>query len=359
MKKSIKFRVLSLIIASVVLSGALTVAAIMGSPYEILKESVLDACTYGNSTIEMQGTVYVNGEIYQQYKSGYVNGDEGSMNYEYDNNGNLSNCYYNSKTLNIYQTYTGLDGTKWYSAYARSLSPYDNFNSYSGGSHILNPEDRDSAQMRFVELVVDALVGDLKNNITMSSNGGVRLIQGTLVESQIPEIVKAGIDVLIEQQSSYSDSDYGYYEGWDKLSIPIKSLVINYAHGEAEVDADGNLLSVNFNGTFTIINILGDTNVVEINGNVRFTDIGTSVVSCPIPGAEDLFTFEYIQNKFGNGYDEYHGSVFFKLNEDGTIDEGSITTTYPGELENNFIYDDQLTVYITDRIFENEYDHEG
>jgi hypothetical protein len=265
--------------------------------------------------------------------------------------------------------------------------------------------------MRFMELLADALIGDIKNNITMSSSGGVRLIQGRLTESQIPELVKAGIDVIIEQSGNryydwnesvvggeyiweqitigsdgmktvnvykqkarpmsadeekawnngtyydvYGSDDYGisyiddiYYillssrelaesytapatlddiaEIRDFWYMPMKSLAINYLHGEAEVDANGDMLSFKADAKLTIVNIFGDTNVIELNAGMNFTDIGTSEAVCPIPGAEQLLTKNYMQNNFGS----YYGYVYFTLNEDGSINASSVTTTYPGE----------------------------
>lgn len=412
MKKNVKIRIITLIIASAVLCSALTVAAVMGSPYETLKKALLDALTYRNATVEGQATIIVNGEVYDEQKSFYITGDNGSVNYYFDQNGNPDGYSYLSDSLNIYRDYMGKEGTQWYSANITpgSRSPYSS-NYYGGPFAVFSPEDRDSARMRFFEMAADALIGDIKNNITMSSEGGVRYIQGTLAESQVPEIIQTGIDVFIESSSNtyydwrvsivngeyvqeniriydgmktvsvykqavrpmtaeeqkklddgtfdYGDEFYGntYVDGIGYIfispgelvsenttpctiedfegssdplnNIPIESLTLNYLHGEAAVDAEGNLLSLDFGATVTAKNILGDTNVIEINGSARFTDIGTSKTACPIPGAEQLLTPEYMNANFGREY----GSVYFTLNEDGSINADSVTTTYPGEYE--------------------------
>jgi hypothetical protein len=115
----------------------------------------------------------------------------------------------------------------------------------------------------------------------------------------------------------------------DPLNMPAKSLVINYVHGEAEVDAQGNMLSLDASAKITVVDIFGDVNVVEVDCGVKFTDIGTTEAACPIPGAKQLLTSEYMKANFGCEY----GNVYFTLNEDGNINAASVTTTYPGENE--------------------------
>ena len=107
----------------------------------------------------------------------------------------------------------------------------------------------------------------------------------------------------------------------------MQALAINYVHGEAEVDNDGNLLRANVNGSVTITDIFGQENSIEVTADASFTDIGTSNAECPIGGAEQLLTPDYMKNNFGNEY----MSVFFTVNQDGSINADSVTTKYPGE----------------------------
>ena len=414
MKRSVKVRVISLIVATVVLGGAVTAAAFMGSPYETIKKALLDAMTYRNATMESQVSMSVNGVQMESSKSYSISGDNSSLRYYFDANGDAIGYNYYASSLQVAPARTDTD-TQWY--YAQVYPGNNYYVSRNSEFAMLSPEDRNSAQMRFVELLADLIVGDLKNNIAMTSESGIRKISGTLTGSQVPELVKAGIDVLIEQSGGYhglqndvsfdgevyiyeqmniqrgiktvrvwkqtveamSEEDMAawengryYYKPYEDnycgaiyidnkpyhaigpqeiidectipatradygtvvnpMDLPMKSLVIDNIHGEAEVDANGNLLYLSVNGAATVTNIFDDVSVIELSAVFRFSDVGTSNPACPIPGAEQLFTEDYMKNKFGTG----NIGVYFKLNPDGSIDEGSVTTAYPGELLNKY-----------------------
>ena len=416
MKRKISARIICLIVALVVLSSAVAYAAVMGSPYETLKRAVLDAAAYNNVTIDGQIIVTVDGVVHNSEKSYIINGDNGVLDFYFDEDGNRNGFNYSTGGLSIYRAYTADDGTEWYHADVSQNPPYAS--SYAGYGHsflvfgTIGPEERESASIRFMELLIDALVGDLKNNVTMSSGEGIRTVRGTLTENQVPELAKAGIDMLVEQSGGYyfdqrdvsfdgkeyirdnirissgmktvttwkqnvrrmtpeeekdmedgefyskaGDGFYGFtyidgitylnigydevineytlpvvrddYKDIDPLEVPMKSLTVNYVHGEAEIDMSGNLLSADVSGSGTMVNIFGDTHSVDINASVSFTDIGTSNPVCPIPGVEELLTPEYARTNYGS---EYMG-FYFKLNADSSIDAASVTTTYPGEMD--------------------------
>jgi hypothetical protein len=196
-------RVSCLVIALVVLAGALTVAALNGSPYETLKQSLLRALTYRNVTLQGGATVSVNGTVLQSSRMHEVSADNGQISYSFDNQGNPSSVYYYAPGLNLYPNYLTEDGTQWYSA---SISPADEYYPRSGGfgrQFGIDEEDLGTAQARFIELLVDAMVGDLKNNVTMTTDdSGIRHIGGTVTESQLPELVRAGLDMAVEQNNN-------------------------------------------------------------------------------------------------------------------------------------------------------------
>ena len=416
MKKNVTVRVLSLIIASVILCSAVAVAAINGSPYEVLKAAILDGMTYRNATLESEISISINGEKYEIEKTHEIIGDRRSLIWSFDKEGNEQGFSFYTDSLTIYRGYTKIDGVEWYSAnvYPANTDRVQRYGSFS----TFTPEERDSSSVRFVELLADIVIGDLKNNIVMSTENGTRTISGTLTETQMPEILKAGIDMLIEQSGdyyhhrdvsfdgtnhvtevinvrkgitettvyslpvrpmtdeeleewengtfysydySYDDRRYGTtYIGEkvyvntgeretvsvntapakrsdferqgprDEFDIPLKSLTINYVRGEAEIDANGNLLYIEVGVAATAEDILGEVKTIELNGQVRISDIDTSDPPCPIPGVEQLLTPDYAKTHFGQN----NINVYFKVNSDGSIDADSITTKYPGERGN-------------------------
>ena len=420
MKKSVRIRLFSLAVALVVLGGAVAAAAIIGSPYETLKGAMLDMVTERNATVEGSVTMSVNGVVVEESRIHSIQGDNKNLEYTHDADGNIVGFNYSSDGLTVHQLgYPTQAGQEWYSAY---VYPTNDYYRSVGSLTLFSVDSRNSAEMRFIELLVDAVVGDLKNNISMTSENGIRHIQGTLTESQVPEIVKAGIDVLLEQagyhfsntrEVGFDGEEYIYEdiqlargmktvttwkqqvmpmtpeerEAWDNgtfyepydgqkywgvtfiggvpyiicgerhyvdqytatatkadyesfvsddpFSVPMQSLVINYVRGEADVDADGNLLYINASGSVTATDIFGEVSLIEVKAEFSISNIGASAPSCPIPGVEQLLTPEFVYSNFGSEW----MNVYFKLNEDGSINEGSVTTTYPGELVRGLAYD--------------------
>ena len=332
MKKSIAIRVICLVVAFIMLGGAVAYAAITGSPYETLKKATIDALAYRNVTVESEMTLTVNG-VPQPWstKTHYVAGDETYLEYQYDEYGNQHGASYYENGLIIWLSPLYEEGDiVWYSCSVRQQyrSPYMQHNPspYThglGDFAIIGPEDRVSAQMRFVELFVDVLVGDMKNNITMSTSDGMRLVRGSLTENQIPELIHAAVDMLIEGQSGWYDGDYDRddFEGWEQYELPVKNLDINYVTGEAVIDADGDLLYVKGVIKATVTNIFGDVDEWALEFNASFSDIGTSSPVCPVIGIEKLLPPGFMDSN--NRGDFFTAS--FAVGPDGFIIEGSDT----------------------------------
>ena len=341
MKKSITIRIICLAVAFIMLGGAVAYAAITGSPYETLKKAMIDAVTYRNVTVESEMTLRIDGvqQNYMTEKSHYVAGDEAFLAHSYDDFGNIDGytyiSYYGNGLILRLSPIEKLGDTVSYHCsirqqYQRANLPQSQ-NTYMyelGDLAIIGPEDKVSASMRFAELLVDTLVGDLKNNITMSTRGDLRIVRGSLTENQIPELINAGLDVLIEGQNDWYDDDYDrdYFEGWESYEIPIKKLEIKYIGGEAEIDADGNLLYIGGVFRAMVTNILDDASEWELEFNVRFSDIGTSAPACPIPGVETLLPQDI---DIGNNNRGDVFSALFEVSPDGAIIEDSISPPNP------------------------------
>jgi len=435
MKKSIKVRVICLVLALTILGGALTAAAIMGSPYETLRTAVLDAFVMRNVTVDMNMNIRINGETVHESNLKIIQGDDRALSVESAISGGVvisDGFVFVTPNMELTPLWMGLNesenGERWYRA--QVFDPNHSFRAFHGNPFgMLTPEDRNSSEMRFAELLIDLVVGDMRNNISMTSENGVRRIRGSISEHQVPEIVRAGIDMFMERthhntvatrtellnasgtemiseiifvdyrqglttvttltspvtlttavteenvtadmvtfnsvhglravevsdnedvwigETFYINGDVfvatgvgrrsestrpfapSDFDGVDPLEIPMQSLVINRVSGEATVDNDGNLLTLDASGLFTATNILGQANEIEINVSLQFSDIGTSSPSSPIPGAEEILALNNLRmpgvlsSTFPN-----RSFVFFTLNEDGSINEESITTIHP------------------------------
>jgi hypothetical protein len=323
-------------VAATLLTGALTVTAINGSPYEVFKNAVFNALTYENVTMRAEFVASVNGVEEARESIQIIFGDHATKEYSdwgftfstdgltVSNSGILSPC-----------------GSQWYSARTiRTNSSPRLSNRFTG----ITANDLNSAQFRFFELFIDLMVGDLKNNLTMSSSNGVRTVNGTITHSQLPEIIKVGIDLMLEQSRSWYRGNYGSPDDFrHPLDVPIRSFNLNHVNGTADIDAAGNLLFVNVDVKFTVVDVFGRSNYVELEVEMNFTDIGTSDPQSPIPNVVEIFTPEFLYENFGRRYNV----VYFLLNEDGTVDLDSITTDWPGRTGTRIPLGD-IEVYIGD-----------
>jgi hypothetical protein len=330
MRKNIKVRVICLVIAGVMLTGSLAVAAVNGSPYEVLKNALFNVGSHDNITIDMQMSITFNGEAYETERTRMVITETGSLEYFFDSYGQPTGGFaYSADNVRIRSdVFVGPDGTQWYSAWSSSwnLNHSNHYNPFW-----LTPEDRNSAQFRFIELLIDLFVGDLRNNMSMTSSGGVRSVTGTISHNQLPEIIRAGIDMIIEQEQRWlamGPEDRRREDFRHPMHIPPQSVHFNRIHGDADIDADGNLLYLHGHIDVTLTNIFGDVNNSEMIFEFNFTDIGTSVAENPIYGAAQLLTSDFFEQEFNR---RYGLTVYFTRNADGSINEDSVTTTWPGQ----------------------------
>ena len=318
--KKMKARLVCLIVASVMLVGAVTVAAIEGSPYETLKNAFFNAMTMENFTLQGEMTIRFDGEVYERESIHYIHTAEGGLDMTVSGNED-ERFTFNTDGLELRPILVTADGTQWYSA---RTSRANNF--HHGG--LIPAQELDTARFRFKELLIDILVGDLKNNMYMSSNDGIRRVSGTISQHQLPEIARLGIEMIIEENLRWHEARTPSRENFrSPMDIPIQSLVVNRISGDADIDAAGNLLYLNAVVDVTTVNIFGDSNNIEFSLNMNFYNIGTSIVQSPVSGAVELFTPEFMYEQFGRRY----GVAYFTLNADGSINHGSITTAWPGE----------------------------
>jgi len=322
-----------LIISGVMLTGALTVAAINGSPYETLKNAIFNVLSYENFVMEGEFTLTLNGEVEEHDTIHLIVTENGSLEIEM----NRFTLTYND--IMFGRAYNS-SGVQWYSA---------RVDRWGSMSHLpaITYADRNSAQGQFIELFVDIMAGDLKNNMYMTTNDGIRTISGAITHNQLPELVRLGIEMVIEQSRSWYGGDYGTRDDFrhsHPMDIPIRSFTFDHISGEAKVDAMGNLLFLSGNAQATIVNVFGDINTIEVDITLSFSEIGTAIIEHPLTAAAMLFTPEFFEYEFGRRY----VTLYFTLNDDGTMNRESLTDIWPGNLSHRNSIVESISDYLCD-----------
>jgi len=326
MNKKLSSRVICLVIAATVLVGALTVSALNGSPYENLKNAAFNTLFVDNMSYEGELTMHINGQLQEREWVRGVHTREGTMSVSQSMDGSERLSFFNGE-VRLNTTFgTTHDNNVWYNIHrVRWFNEDEWFNSL--GYDMFGVEDRSATRLRFTELLIDLVVGDLKNNLTMNNQGdGMRRVSGAITESQLPEIVRVLMDMIIEETynsaARRNRTREDYANMWD---APVRSISINRIHGNADINSDDILVYVSGGISLTIENMFGEVYTMDVAGSMRFTDIGSSVLESPIPGLLELFTYDFITETFGVA----HQTVHFTLNSDGTVNENSLTTRWP------------------------------
>lgn len=380
MKRSYLKRLVCLTVAALVLCSALAVAAMNGSPYEVLKRALLDVSKLSNYTMRTEQGFLVDGAETESDVRVSLYGNDRLLTYGEDPA--LFDFY--SEDYNVSAWYGYDDEFTWYGAQSPG---YLQTPRVTGVSRL--------TESRFMELLLDLLVGDLKNNISMTQDGGIRHITGTLTASQIPELYNAGLEVLLAESGSsfnyltdnavvsmdlvnnrcvtetvilngadkiveryehvigqvrsyddsYWDLEYGgrhyVYEDTRRLSsetvpatredyaqleydpgpitgvLPTSRARLTYIHGDARVDAEGRLLHLSGTVSMELTDLFGEVQELDFVLGMDITDIGETAPECPIAEVEELL------EEYEHDYATYT-HIRFRLNEDGTVARGSV-----------------------------------
>ncbi|MDR0248559.1 MAG: hypothetical protein LBI44_02705 [Oscillospiraceae bacterium] len=202
-------------------------------------------------------------------------------------------------------------------------------------------------------------------------------------------------NLLSERKGEAVPADYGDV----KTDHPMESAKIDFVSGTAVIGEDGYIASLTGTLRLKLVTIFGETAEVEVIADAAFERVNSTVVTSPIPGLEELFTEEYMTAHFesyreqmretaerqrlalledykpdGEYFDEYYDMVlkdselyfkeyygmydydfsspvygyyyalYFALNEDGTVDESSISPEYKGGVYDDIIYDTKTDI---------------
>jgi len=325
-------------------TGGITVlAAESSTPYEMFKDAVFHALTHENVTMESEFTLSINDDIREAYRASIFHGNGRQLSQSYENG--RSTFDFQSEELRLRTHFVDSTGTQWYSVSTRGWDLTNVPVSISG----IEADIRNTSEFRLAEIALDLVVGDLVNNFALNTrDDGTSRINWSVAEYEIPEIIEAFIDMMVEWNNRWSSdiafyeelrAYYGdaafdemireYYEYYDIIdileSLPITDAVINGARGYIDLDYDGNLIRFSLESTVTLVNIFGWDHTLEVVANAQFSDFGTTDSGSPVRGAVEMFTPEFMELHL----ERPDGIIYFTRNAVGTINRDSITTENP------------------------------
>lgn len=175
--------------------------------YQNYKEAVKKLAFYtDNATTEVKATAIIDGEEFAN--SSTIFAVDGENRYEKITDDGLQS------NQNGYGNLTIVEGSKKYNINLedKTYSIYDKSDYKRGGILGTGFDTEDPTQkkmIRFAELLGDAFVGDMKNNVVLESKkDGIKKYTVRLSEVQIPEVINAGVAVAFSAMGDTYHGDY-------------------------------------------------------------------------------------------------------------------------------------------------------
>lgn len=184
------------------------------------------------------------------------------------------------------------NGTIWYDSY-NDIYYVNNYMPeyyYPGDFHFNDPFKNEAATD--VERIIDALVGNLKNYITVETNDdGSKEFSGSLSDAQIPALINAVVSFAAKQyfSSSYSDpvyyadirGDTGSMSNQPKLPRITGDVYIKSVKGRVDVDGSGYISGAFLNGVLSGKDQDGISHDVSVQILLTLSDINQTVLTRP------------------------------------------------------------------------------
>lgn len=278
----------SVITGVCILAGSAFANYSTANGYDVFKTGVKNTVGMKNYTFE--ATVKVNADGEETWDLSNIE--------KYDANGGNPSLSQFEKTISkdgesIYQRIIR-DGKRYYPTYEMDKpsewEAHPNYDDNPGTFDMLSDDDRNTADkvIRFVELLSDAVVGDLKNNFVYggeSEYGGEKYAIA-LDKIQIPELINAGLSAVCALNSydinDYEDSFYRHLEPSDPEYYMYHNSSITSVSCGFETDTEGRLAD-----TLVTINIASeDGHTIEMAFGLKLYDIGSTVPDDIEPGAK-------------------------------------------------------------------------
>lgn len=278
----------SIITGTCILAGSAFANYSTANGYDVYKKGIKSLIGQQNYTLNTSATIIGDGETLL----------ETTLSEKYDRNGEvILNRVEKTKDItadmNEHENREIVQGGKRYYYYSGMDEDWVSYNVYEGDTNrgaldMIAPEDKDTADkvVRFVELLTDTVVGDLKNNfvyISDTENGGAKY-SISLDSIQIPELINAGISAMCSL-NKYDMEESDYYnslEPIDPAYYLYHNAAIKSVSSDFEVDGEGRLT----NNVITVSIESEDGHSMEMKLELNFSDFGTTVPEAMDPNVK-------------------------------------------------------------------------
>jgi len=222
----------------------------------------------------------------------------------YDKKGNLVESFEDGTREVAYDgsVYTQYSGQEWFER------------SYSGSPLPSLDNDETAAKtVRFLELLADTMVGDLKNNFVLTKNdGNFKTYAVNLQREQIPELINAGLSMIFAQIN-------------DSRSMSNASFVTSEYDTEDRTLAEARHAEVLHEEAWRLLEEKGHKGIVKIERDGSFTYYPTYAEYRKSFADSDDFDYDALLA----GSDPYisHASCIFTIDEQGRLVDSTMKGT--------------------------------
>lgn len=283
MKKS-KLMTVAAVAGSVLLISSIVSFAAAGSGYQSFKKAAQSTMYLENATTSCEAQLKDNGKIIMSGSSLTMSGkqtDKGSSYYSINHFVVDGKTHISESSSNSRQMISRVNDE--YYSYGIDPEDAEEMESYSEAF------DENSSTVKFAELVVDTLVGDIKNQFVKDGD----TITLNLESAQIPELARLGISAVFEniklgaENQNLDETSSAMFERIPVLeTINVESIDFK---GTLE---NGILADIVSNVVITGTDAQGAFHEVEISLTVKETDIGTTVPKTIDTTGKDVTTMD-------------------------------------------------------------------
>lgn len=294
--------------------------------YSVYKKAIIGALGEENYTLNADVSLKIDGKEISSGNTKEMFSEKGDANLYKES----TSVYYDG-TESSYKTYMQDnisiqiydDGEAQVMDGERSKQRYNPKNGSSLNGGIDMDRETDQKMVRFVELLADTFMGDLKNNfVYVSGDDNSKKYELTLDGMQVPEFVNAGLSAAF---SSMSNNEYNQ----DDPTLALgKDPVVRSASTIFTVDNEGRLLHNDLRAELIGKGRDGAEHSLVLDISINMSDYGTTTP--PKADLENL-KISYQESKDANSvdYDVEDGVTITK-----EIDaDGNVRVVFPEEAE--------------------------